>query len=201
MGPRLFDRRLLHKAGRGSVLLAALLALSCGGGGGGDGDSIVCTALSFDRALSSLALGDVYLDQASGTCSTIGVSVLVNGVTNIYTVGFDLSFPAALLSYDSYTLGPLMLKGSPSNPVQVFITQTNGSLHVSVSRFGSDPAVDASGSEALITLRFSRISAGSAAMDFDVSGSSPLTESIIDESGTAQPATFAPGHGGMVMVP
>jgi hypothetical protein len=201
VGPGVFDRRLLHQAGRGSVLLAALLALSCGGGGGGGSDALPCTPLSFDRALSSLAVGDVYLDQASGTCSTIGISVLVDGVMNIWTVGFDLNFPAALLSYDSYTLGPLMLKGSPTFQPVVLLNQTAGSLHVSVSRFGTDPSVNANGSEALITFRFSRISAGSAGLDFDVSASSPITESIMDEHGTAQPATFAPGHGGMVIVP
>ena len=183
------------------VLLATLLLVSCGGGGGSDSDPIPCTALTFDRALANLSNGDVYLDQASSTCSTVSISVLVNNLSNIYTVGFDLTFPANLLSYDSYTLGPLLQKGSPSFPVEVFITPSSGSLGVSVSRFGSDPSVNANGSEAVITLRFTRIAAGAAGVDFDVSGGSSNTETVLDENGAPRPAIFAPGHGGMVIVP
>lgn len=201
MGQDLRFRRLPCVAGRGSMVLAALLLAACGGGGGGGSDTPTCTALVFDRALASPAPGDVYLDRAGSTCSTVNVSVLVNNLTGIYTVGFDLNYPAGLLSYDSYVLGPLMQKGSPMNPVQVIFSDSPGVLHVSVSRFGADPPVDASGSEALITFRFSRIAAGSGGIDFDVSGGSSITEAVIDEKSNPRPATFAPGHGGMVTVP
>jgi hypothetical protein len=83
----------------------------------------------------------------------------------------------------------------------VFCLDSGGSLHVSVSRFGSDPPVDAVGSETLITFQFTRVAAGSGGIDFDVSPSSPSAEAVIDDGGGTRPATFAPGHGGLVTVP
>src|SRR6185436_336273 len=166
---------------RGSVLLAALLAFACGGGGGGDSDAVVCTALTFDRALSTLSNGDVYLDQASGTCSTIGVSVLVNNLADIWTVSFDLNFPSSLLSYASYTVGPLLLKGSPSMTPFVQVNQVGGTVQVTMSRFFPDPPVNAVGSEALITIHFRRIVAGSGAIDFNTSAT-PVNEVILDDA-------------------
>jgi hypothetical protein len=184
------------------VLLATLLLAACGGGGGDGDDALPCTTLVFDRALANLADGDVYLDQASGTCSTIGVSVLVNNLTGIWTVGFDLAYPTNVLSYDSFTLGPLLQKGPPTFPVFVEVTEIGGRVRVSMTRFSTDPPVDAVGSESLITIRFRRVAAGSGAIDFDTSGSSPVAEVILDDSGPpSRPATFAPGHGGLVTVP
>lgn len=202
MGRRCFDRRSLRTAGRGSLLLATLLLAACSGGGGDGGDDpLPCTTLVFDRALMNIAAGDVYLEAASATCSTIGVSVVINNLDRIYTVGFDVTFPAGLLNYDSYTLGPLMQKGSPTFPPQVILSESAGALNVIVSRFGSDPPVNAVGSEGLITFRFSRVAAGGGIIDFDVSGSSAQTEVVKDEVGGTASATFAPGHGGLVTVP
>ncbi|HUD71738.1 MAG TPA: cohesin domain-containing protein [Dongiaceae bacterium] len=201
MGRGRVDRRLPRAAGSASLLLVALLALSCGGGGGGGSDALPCTTLTFDRALSTLANGDVYLDQASGTCSTVGVGVLVNNLSRIWTVSFDLNFPSSLLTYDSFTLGPLLQKGSPASPPLVFVTQVGSTVQVTMTRLLPDPPIDAVGSEALITIRFQRVAAGSGAIDFNTSGSSPVGEVVLDELGGTRPATFAPGHGGMVMVP
>lgn len=189
---------------RAALLLAVLLTGACGGGGGGGDDPIPCTSLNFDRALSTLANGDVYLDQSSGTCSTVGVVVLVNNLSRIWTVGFDLTFPASLLSYDSFTVGPLLQKGPPMNSPVVIVNQVGGTVQVSMTRLGADPTVDAVGSEALITIRFHRIAAGSGVIDFDTSGSSPVGETVLDNTSPVavpQPATFAPGHGGLVTVP
>lgn len=200
MGRSRSGARLKHAAAATPILLATLLLVSCGGGGGGDSDPIPCTSLSFDRALANLSNGDVYLDQASGTCSTVGVTVLVNNLTRIWTVSFDLNFPASLLSYDSFTLGPLLQKGSPMNPPFVQVNQVGGTVQVTMTRFAPDPTVDAVGSESLITIRFQRVAAGSGVIDFNTSGGS-VGEVILDDNQGQRPAVFAPGHGGMVIVP
>ena len=204
MGRRCFVRRPQSAAVRGFLLLATLFLAACGGGGGDGGDTLPCTTLVFDRALANLADGDVYLDQASGTCSTVGVTVLVNNLDSIWSASFDLSFPSSLLTYDSYTLGPLLQKGSPSTPPFVQVAQVGGTVQVVMSRFAPDPPVNAVGSEALITIRFRRIAAGSGAIDFDTSGTSLVGEVLLDDAipvGSQLAATFAPGHGGLVTVP
>lgn len=174
----------------------------CGGGGGGDdSDPVVCTNLAFDRALVTPVDGDVYFEESTSTCTTVDVSVLVSNLSGIWTVGFDLTYPTTLLQYDSSTLGPLLQKGSPVNPVIHLVDPITGGLKVTMTRLAPDPAVSAVGSEALLTLRFKRIGPGAAAIDFYTGGGSSVSESILDDGGLPRPAVFTPGHGGMVTVP
>ncbi|HET8946608.1 MAG TPA: hypothetical protein VFQ07_06465, partial [Candidatus Polarisedimenticolia bacterium] len=107
-----------------AAVLVALVLAACGGGGGGgdDHDSPMCTNLSFDRAMVTPGNGDIYMDQAASTCSSLDVVILVSNLTGIYTVGFDLKYPVGALQYQSYSLGPLMLKGNPSNVPFVQVT-------------------------------------------------------------------------------
>jgi hypothetical protein len=181
-----------------AVVAAILLTLGCGGGGGGS-DAIPCTALSFDRALQTPANGDVYLDQSNSTCSTVDVSVVVSNLSGVFTAGFDIAYPTNLLQYSSYTLGPLMQKDGPATPPLVIAIQAGGTVQISVTRFSPDPDVDAVGSEALIALRFVRVAPGAGIIDFDTSGTSTVGEIILGPP--ARPASFAPGHGGIVTVP
>jgi hypothetical protein len=184
----------------GLGILVVLCLPGCGGGGGGDdSDPVVCTNLAFDRVLVTPADGDVYFEEANSTCTTLEVSVLVSNLSGIWTVGFDLTYPTTLLQYDSYTLGPLLQKGSPVNPVFHSVNSIAGGLQVTMTRLAPDPAVSAVGSEALLTIRFKRVGPGAAAIDFNTGGG--VSESILDDGGSPRPAVFAPGHGGMVTVP
>jgi hypothetical protein len=182
-------------------LALALVLIGCSGGGGGGSNPVTCTSLSFDRALSTPASGDVYLEQAAGTCSTIDISVIVNDLAGIWTVGFDLTYPAAIVQYQSYVVGPLLLKGGVASPLVVIVQPTATGVRVSMSRVGSDPTVTAVGSESLITLRFSRVGAGTGLIDFDSSPTS-ISDVILDNSNPpVRSGVFGPGHGGMVIVP
>jgi hypothetical protein len=183
-----------------AALLASLALAACGGGGGGgDPDPVTCTALSFNRALVSPSSGDVYFEQSITSCSTIDVSVLISNLTGIWTVGFDMTYPSSLIDFQSFTTGPLLLKGSPLNTPVVVVTPSTGVVDVAMSRLGSDPPVSASGSEVLITFRFVRVASGAGAIDFKSGAGS--SERVLDDSGIARPAVFAPGHGGIVTVP
>jgi len=194
-------RRISQTPAGCAVVAAALLALGCGGGGG-ESDAVPCTTLSFDRALQTPANGDVYLDQSNSTCSTVDVGVVVSNLTGVFTASFDIAYPTGLLQYNSYTLGPLIQKGNPVNTPVVIATQAGGTVQITMTRLSPDPDVDASGSEALIFLRFVRIAPGAGVMEFDTSGASTVGEIILDQYGPpARPASFAPGHGGMVTVP
>lgn len=193
-------RRSLTRVGR--VGLALTLALvGCGGGGGGGGSApIPCTNLSFARAIAAPGPGDVYLDGGAATCSTLDVNVLVANLTGIWTVGFDLTYAAPLLRYDSFVKGPLLLKGSPANAPAFFVTNpTAGHLQVFMTRFAPDPTVEAKGSEVLITLHFAKVATGAAPLDFDLAGG--IAEQILDDTTALRPASFGPGHGGVATVP
>ena len=193
----------LQRLAGATLVLLLLSACSGGGGGGDDSNPVTCTNLTFDRALSTPAAGDVYFEQATGNCNQIDISVLISNLSGIYTVGFDLTYPSSLLQYQSYTLGPLMQKGNPQNTVFVQVaTATSGVIEVAISRLGQDAPVTASGSEGLITFRFSKVAAGAAVIDFDMSGNSMVSEAILDDDGPPGPsAQFGPGHGGLVTVP
>jgi hypothetical protein len=185
-----------------AVVLAALVLAACGGGGGGgDHDTPMCTNLTFDRAMVTPGTGDVYMDQASSTCTTLDVVILVSNLSGIYTVGFDLKYPVAALQYQSYSIGPLMLKGNPSNVPFVQVTPLSTGIQVAMTRLGSDPPVSATGSEALLSLRFVRTGSGSGAFDFNTDAGSTVSESVLDQNGNMRPAVWAPNHGGMVIIP
>ena len=75
-----------------------------------------------------------------------------------------------------------------------------GSLVLAVG-FAPDGAVAATGSETLITLRFTRIAAGSDRIDFALQPGSAVAERIVDDKGQPVSARFGPGHGGDVTIP
>lgn len=185
-----------------SGLCAALVLGGCGGGGGGDDDDpVVCTNLAFDRAMVTPGAGDIYMDQAASTCSSVDVVVLVSNLSSIFTVGFDLTYPTGALQYQSYSIGPLMLKGNPTQPPLVIVSPLTTGIQVTMTRFGTDPPVSATGSEALVSLHFVRIGSGSGAFDFNTGAGDLVTEAVLDQNGGTRPAVWTPNHGGMVMVP
>jgi hypothetical protein len=183
---------------------AALVLVGCGGGGGGnDDDPVVCTNLAFDRAMVTPGAGDIYMDQAASTCSSVDVVVLVSNLSGIFSVSFDLTYPINALQYQSYSLGPLMLKGNPTNQPFVLVSPLATGVKVAITRLSPDSPVTATGSEALISLRFVRTGAGSGAFDFNTGVGDLVTETVLDDGSpaNARPAVWTPNHGGMVMVP
>jgi len=159
---------------------------------------VVCQDLEFQGALATPADGDVFLHEESASCTTVDVGVMVNSLTGIWTVGFDLVFPPAVVRFDGATVGPLLQQGSPTNPPALIVNSTSSEIQVSVSRLHPDPSVAAVGAVEVVHLRFSRVAAGSGVIDFDASSGSTVAETILDDSGNPRPASFGPGHGGLV---
>jgi hypothetical protein len=185
------------------ALTGALAVLAGCSGSSEDGGPPVlpCTDLLLRHDLTSPAAGDVYLQQIDATCTTVDVAVYVKDLGGIFTVGFDLTYPAAQLSYLSYTLGPLLQAGSTTPPFHTVLNPAPGTLQVTGSRLNPDLPVTASGSEILFVIRFQRVAMGTGAVDFDSSGGSVFPEEIRDDSMALVPASFGPGHGGTVLVP
>jgi hypothetical protein len=45
------------------------------------------------------------------------------------------------------------------------------------------------------------VAGGEGIIDFDSSATSTVSETILDPSGNPRPASFGPGHGGLVTIP
>lgn len=185
-----------------ATIATLLLAAGCKGGGSSGNDVIPCTNLSFTPALLSPANGDVYLQGITSNCNSVDVSVSIANLSGIFTVSFDLAYPPALVSYQSYIEGPVILQGSPANtPVFVVNSASSGSLQVTMSRLLPDDGVAVTGIGSLIIVRFSRVAKGSGTIDFDSSLGSTVSETIYDKNHNVLAASFGPGHGGTVLVP
>lgn len=191
-------------SGRTAALALATILLGCSSGGDEGISTTPCSDMVFAGANATPANGDVFLQEVPtiySTCSSIDVRVVVNNLNDIWTVGFDLTYPNLLVSYTGFTLGPLLQQGPPANQPLVLVNQSSGVLQITASRLGLDPPVDAVGQQVLITLHFSRQATGSAMIDFNQSGGSQVNEAIQDENGAFLNAVFGPGHGGLLTVP
>ena len=123
------------------ALTLALMACSSGGGDENNNSTTPCTDMEFVASSLTPAPGDVFFQGVGtifSTCSSIDVVVVVNDLTGIWTVGFDLTFPDTLVRYDGFTLGPLLEQGNPVNNPVVFVNESSGLLQVTAcDRFGS----------------------------------------------------------------
>ena len=185
------------------ILLLAPMLTACSGGGDDDGPPpVACLDLDFIKAIGTVNAGSVYLRRSNNlSCSIVEVEVAISNLSSIFTVGFDLTYPGAVVEYDSAILGPLLQKDTPTNPPFMIVTPGAGNVMVSVTRLAPDPSIGAVGSEVLLTLKFRKVATGTGVIDFDSSGSSAVNEIVQDENGVTRPATFGPDHGGMVVVP
>lgn len=197
--------RLKTKAGASGRLVPLALALAlvaCSGGDESSSPPTPCTNIDFAASNQSPSSGDVFIQSLPSiysTCTTIDIQVIVNDLTDIWTVGFDLTFPDSLVRYESYTLGPLLQQGNFVNTA--LVRESSGTLEFTATQLRGDPAVDAVGSQVLIVFRFSKLTAGVSSIDFDLSGGSTVGDEIQNASGTFLQTDFGPGHGGLLTVP
>jgi hypothetical protein len=130
------------------------------------------------------------------TCDQAQVEVTADAIAGVFTVSFDMRYPATLVKYSGYTLGPLLQRAPVANtPLCVIREPAPGMLQVTMTRFAPDRGISATGSEVLLVLRFARVAAGSGDIDFNLDPASAVREQIVDDAGGAVTARFGPGHG------
>lgn len=151
-----------------AVLVLAVLNLACGGGGGGGGGGGTPptqpnASLTFTQAGGG-GNGSIVLERANVGATTLVLDLRVTGVTDLYGVAFDLSFPSNLLQFVSpATEGPFLSQGGSSTSLLVDENPT-GNLVVGLSRLGATPGQTGSG--VLLTLTFTAIGSGSGTIQF-----------------------------------
>lgn len=138
----------------------------------------------------------------TANCETIEVEIAAHALEGIFTVAFDVAFPASQLRYEGYAQGPLLVRGPPRQAPMFLVREAGpGVLQVSMTRFAPDPPVAAEGSEGLVRLRFRRVAKGSAEVDFLAGTGSAIPERVVDGQGQVLATRFGPGHGATVRVP
>jgi len=194
--------RSLLKAGTALGAILVALGLGCNGGGGGGNSVTPCASISFTSSITNLSAGDVYLLSRSSSCDQVDVSVMVRNLSGIFTVGFEITYPSAILAFPAtqgFTAGPLLYQGNPPiAPLFIVNNASPGGLVVSGTLFRPDGSVTASGDAMFITLHFVKVASGTDTVDFNLGSGG---NQIIDDNGNAVSASFGPGHGGVVQVP
>jgi hypothetical protein len=130
------------------------------------------------------------------TCDQAEVEVTADAIAGVFTVSFDMRYPATLVKYSGFTLGPLMQRAPvATTPLCLVQEPVPGMLQITMTRFAPDRGVSASGNEVILVLRFARVAPGSGVVDFNLDPASSVPERIVDDAGGAVAARFGPGHG------
>jgi hypothetical protein len=173
-------------------------ALLCGGCSSEEeeDDPLSCSLNTSFTAPASPSTGKVTLQTSSTPCGELNLDVVFTNITDIFTVGFDLTYPVGTFVFDGYSEGPLLKQGSPSLAPSFVVSHDSASGRVSVwaSRLGTTGTVSASGSIVMMTLSFRALQPGQGSIAFDLS-SSPVQEQVLDDSSppVAATATFTNG--------
>jgi hypothetical protein len=161
-----------------------------------------CTPLTLRPALASPQAGDLYLRAGTATCDSIEIEVTARDVAGLFTVSFDLGYPADLLKFDGYSQGPVLLQGPPrQTPFFLVKNPSPGVLQASMTRLSPDTSVAATGSAGILRLRFKRVASGTGTVDFLTGDSSAIAERVVDSQGQVVATRWTPGHGATIVVP
>lgn len=143
--------------------LVAAVSWSCGGGGDGGGPIQPPPASLTYTPTAPAPANSLSLGRANGTDpNQLVVELQGRGVTDLYGVAFDLTYPS-VLRYEGATEGTwLSASGAAQTSLQV--APQTGRLVIGLSRLGAIGG--ASGDGALLSLRFTAVAAGNGALQF-----------------------------------
>ncbi len=148
----------------------AWLAGACGGGGGGGPTTPTTPPPPADpvtfTAAGSPGASTIHLTKAGGTSADVlRIEVRASEFEDLYGLGFDLVYPAALLDYRGGSQSEGGFLSANGTRTEIFARQTtDGTVIVGLSRFGDVGGVEGSG--LLLTLDFSVVSNGSGSFSF-----------------------------------
>lgn len=187
------ERRSACRAAGLLLLATTMLIAACGGSAdSGSGDPLSCS-LNTSFSGRATAPGTIILQMSAASCASLDLDVVFTGISGVFTVGFDITYPTAILAFNGYTQGPLLKQGSPATPPYFNVTELSpGRIAVFATRFSPDGGVDSSGAGTLMTLRFRATALGEGPVVFDLA-SSPVQEQVLNASGGSVSASFVNG--------
>ena len=192
-------RSILRSAAYAAFFTFVLTTSFACGGGGGDGTTGVLTA-SFAADTPSPGANTIAMLPGSVSATDFNVRITLTGTNDVYGAAFDITYPSALVSYQSFdSSGSFLRDGGVGNSGLFFnvdaVTEP-GRLIVAATRLGALPGVDVSGTRDLLILSFrARTSFASTPISFDA-GQPRVVRDNLDQpiavtwsSGTASAST------------
>jgi hypothetical protein len=162
--------------------LLLLLLAACGGGGGGGGSPSEPpppqAGITYTAGSAASQNGIAVVQGTGGNANTLVLEVRANGVTDLYGVAFDLTFPGNLLQNASISQGAFLTGGSFQ------YAASSGRLVIGLSRLGAVRGV--AGSGVLLTASFSATAAGDGTIAF-------ANNAAFDSTGAPIPITWSGG--------
>ena len=160
-------RRGFLALGVALLLGSGWVSTGCGGGGGGGGPTSPpppSTGITFSSD-SGGGSNSISLSSGGGSGSVFILDVEASNVTDLYGVSFTLHYPAQLLAYsrNSESEGTFLSEGGSVDTDLQASERQAGEVTVGISRLGE--VSGASGSGLLLSLEFTRRSAGTGRMD------------------------------------
>jgi len=174
----------MRRVGLVSSLVLFLVATACGGGGdrsavpgGPGGSSNLAGSLTPDQPTPPP--GSVSMQSAATSGNLVVVRFDVTDPSDVYGAAFDVVFDTAMAEYVTWAPGTLLESGGQSVAYQVS-NASAGRVVVGASRSGSSSGATATGSQALITLTFRVIEAGTSTLGFQ-------SATLLDSQSPPQP--------------
>ncbi|HEX6851790.1 MAG TPA: hypothetical protein VF139_10345 [Candidatus Polarisedimenticolaceae bacterium] len=153
------NRRSILRSFAYAAFFACVLTTSfaCGGGGGDDTPSGILTA-TFTPDNPNPGANTVSMQAGSSSATDFNIDVSVTQTNDVFGAAFDVTFPSASVSYQSFDMTGSLLNGAGVTVSTTVDPFAPGRLIVAVTRVqnvgGTVPSVDVGATAKLITLRF-----------------------------------------------
>lgn len=146
--------RSLAYAGFFSFILTTSFA--CGGGGDDIASGILTARFTADDPTPPAA--SVSMQAGSSSATDFAVRIAVTDTNDVYGAAFDVTYPPALISYQSFDSAGSFLRdggvGNTSLNFTVDAVSTPGRVIVVATRLAALPGVNVTGTRDLLVLRF-----------------------------------------------
>jgi hypothetical protein len=147
------------------LVIAALAAVACGGGGGGGTGPTGPPPPSSSVVFTPTGGGNPLLASGAGTQGTnLAVEVRTNGIQDLYGLAFHLSYPPGVLRFVGASEGGVLSAGGTVQTSFQVADSPVGNLVVGLTRLGTAPGTNATGT--LMTLQFAGVASGSGSLAF-----------------------------------
>ncbi len=157
-----------------SLVLPAACLTGCGGRSGEDG---MC--ITFGSGASPAPSTAVTRQGSTSNCDVVKVEVVLDGVSDVAAVAFEVTFDPALVAYDGCSLNGSHLN-SDGAQVEILQRQETGRVSLGLTRLSPAAGIDFADPGVVVRLRF-RKAAGSG------SGSAPLAFTTHQVFGSEEP--------------
>ena len=194
------NRRSILKSLAYAAFFSFVLTTSFACGGGGDDVASGILTANFTADNPTPAAATVSMQPGSTSATDFAVRIAVTDTNDVYGAAFDITYPPAVISYQSYDSAGSFLRdggvGAPSLNFTVDAVSTPGRLIVVATRLGPLSGVNVAGTRDLIILRFrARTAFNPQAIAFDAG----QPRSVRNSANVSIPVTWSSGSAAAII--